>query len=167
MSAMAIRGVSPALLDRALQETRGARPGASTSFASMLPRVDAPAAANAAPNAAPSSAAPPQTFELPPRGAPSIAAPGLTPAGAPSVSGTARVEAVDGPGAILADAIAEARSHEADAGALRNRFLDGDPTVGMHEVLIAGEKSGVAVRYAITMKNRAVEAYREILNTPV
>jgi flagellar hook-basal body complex protein FliE len=37
----------------------------------------------------------------------------------------------------------------------------------MHEVLIAGEKSGVAVRYAITMKNRAVEAYREILNTPV
>lgn len=160
---MAIRGVSPALLDRALQETRGARPGASTSFASMLPRVDAPAA----PNAAPSSAAPPQTFELPPRGAPSIAAPGLTPAGAPSVSDTARVEAVDGPGAILADAIAEARSHEADAGALRNRFLDGDPTVGMHEVLIAGEKSGVAVRYAITMKNRAVEAYREILNTPV
>jgi flagellar hook-basal body complex protein FliE len=165
---MAIRGVSPALLDRALQETRGARPGTSTSFASMLPRVDAPnpPTQGAAPNTAP------QTFELPPRGAPSIATPGLTPVGAapglaPATGGAARVDTVDGPGAILADAIAEARSHEADAGALRNRFLDGDPTVGMHEVLIAGEKAGVAVRYAITMKNRAVEAYREILNTPV
>lgn len=162
---MAIRGVSPALLDRALQETRGARPGASASFASMLPRVDAPTTPNM-PNAPTQGAAPPQTFELPPRGAPSIAAPGLAPAGA-ATAAPARVEAVDGPGAILADAIAEARSHEADAGALRNRFLDGDPTVGMHEVLIAGEKAGVAVRYAITMKNRAVEAYREILNTPV
>jgi flagellar hook-basal body complex protein FliE len=33
--------------------------------------------------------------------------------------------------------------------------------------VIAAEKANVAVRYATTLKNKALEAYRELMNTQV
>ena len=47
------------------------------------------------------------------------------------------------------------------------RFASGDPQVGIHEVVIAAEKASLMVRFSVTLKNRAVEAYRELMNTPV
>jgi flagellar hook-basal body complex protein FliE len=34
-------------------------------------------------------------------------------------------------------------------------------------VVIASEKANIAVRYAVTLKNKALEAYRELMNTQV
>lgn len=70
-------------------------------------------------------------------------------------------------GSVLTDAISRARVEETNANDLSSRFAAGDASVGLHEVMIASEKSSIAVRYAVTVKNKAIEAYRELMNTPV
>ena len=67
----------------------------------------------------------------------------------------------------LGNAISSASSAERSANEASARFAAGDPQVGIHEVVIASEKANISVRYAVTLKNRAIEAYRELLNTPV
>ncbi|MFT3694177.1 MAG: flagellar hook-basal body complex protein FliE [Kofleriaceae bacterium] len=92
--------------------------------------------------------------------------------GAPSIEQLPGIERADKPseanigegfGKILTDA------HEMDANATNQaeRFAAHDPSVGIHEVVIAAEKANVAVRYAVTMKNKALEAYKELMNTQV
>jgi flagellar hook-basal body complex protein FliE len=64
-------------------------------------------------------------------------------------------------------ALADARGLENQASDAAQRFASGDPSMGIHEVVIAAEKASIAVRYATTLKNKAVEAYRELMNTQV
>lgn len=64
-------------------------------------------------------------------------------------------------------ALSEARAAEAKATTAAEQFAAGDPGVGIHEVMIATEKASIALRYATTLKNKAVDAYRELMNTPV
>jgi flagellar hook-basal body complex protein FliE len=70
-------------------------------------------------------------------------------------------------GEALANAIGDARALEQTSQNLESRFAAGDPEVGMHETLIAAEKASIGLRYATTLKNRVLEAYRELMNTPV
>ena len=64
-------------------------------------------------------------------------------------------------------AIDEARAREKIAGDAQVGFANGDPGVGIHEVMIASEKANVSLRYAVTMKNKLLDAYRELMNTSV
>mgnify|MGYP003420503582 FL=1 len=64
-------------------------------------------------------------------------------------------------------ALADARALEKDASTVGEKFANGDVAVGIHEVMIASEKANVALRFATTLKNKAVEAYRELMNTQV
>ena len=68
---------------------------------------------------------------------------------------------------VLADGLEEARDAEQHADDLGERFAAGDPTVGIHEMMIAAERAGISLRYAVTLKNKAIEAYRELMNTPL
>ena len=70
-------------------------------------------------------------------------------------------------GEALGDAFERAGSAERTAQTSAVRFAAGDPSVGIHEVVIATEKANLAVRYATTLKNKLLEAYKEIMNTPV
>lgn len=70
-------------------------------------------------------------------------------------------------GEAFAKALGDAHALETDATHAAERFASGDPTMGIHEVMIASEKASIAVRYATTLKNKAVEAYRELMNTQV
>jgi len=74
-----------------------------------------------------------------------------------------KVDLADSFGKALADA--HAAEHNATDAA--ERFAKGDPGMGIHEVVIASEKANIAVRYATTLKNKALEAYRELMNTQV
>jgi flagellar hook-basal body complex protein FliE len=67
----------------------------------------------------------------------------------------------------LLDAVEQARSLEQDASHKAGRFADGDQSVGIHEVVIAAEKANIATRFAVTLKNKVLEAYRELMNTQV
>jgi flagellar hook-basal body complex protein FliE len=64
-------------------------------------------------------------------------------------------------------ALEEAHAAEHTATDTAERFAKGDPGMGIHEVVIASEKANIAVRYATTLKNKALEAYRELMNTQV
>jgi flagellar hook-basal body complex protein FliE len=65
------------------------------------------------------------------------------------------------------EALESARRTETDATKAAESFAKGDPSIGIHEVVIAAEKANIAVRYATTLKNKALEAYRELMNTQV
>jgi len=68
---------------------------------------------------------------------------------------------------VLGNALTDAAGAERTANDSATRFAAGDPQVGIHEVVIAAEKANISVRYAVTLKNKAIEAYRELMNTQV
>jgi len=69
--------------------------------------------------------------------------------------------------ATFGKALSDARGLEKQATEAAEKFANGDPSMGIHEVIIASEKANIAVRYAATLKNKALEAYRELMNTQV
>jgi flagellar hook-basal body complex protein FliE len=100
----------------------------------------------------------------------------IAPPAAPEVSAAATVRQITGTerGAPRPDlaggfgkALADAHAAENTATTAAEQFAKGDPGMGIHEVVIASEKANIAVRYATTLKNKALEAYRELMNTQV
>jgi flagellar basal-body rod protein FlgC len=94
---------------------------------------------------------------------PSIAVPGATEAIKPIEQSPKSTDLAQPFASVLSDA----RKLEDQATDAATRFANGDPGMGIHEVVIAAEKANIAVRYATTLKNKAVEAYRELMNTQV
>lgn len=93
----------------------------------------------------------------------------IAPVQIPQISGlpeTQRTEHKPG-GESFVEALENAHRTEADATKQAEGFAKGDPSIGIHEVVIAAEKANIAVRYATTLKNKALEAYRELMNTQV
>jgi flagellar hook-basal body complex protein FliE len=70
-------------------------------------------------------------------------------------------------GAALGKALNNASAAEKTADEAEKKFAAGDPQIGIHEVMIAAEKAQIAIKYAVTLKNRMIEAYKELMNTPV
>lgn len=70
-------------------------------------------------------------------------------------------------GELLSGAITEARMREQVATKQAVGFANGDPDVGIHEVMIASEKANLSLRYAVTLKNKLLESYRELMSTQV
>jgi len=70
-------------------------------------------------------------------------------------------------GEAFSHVLSEASGAEKAATQGAERFAKGDPTMGIHEVMIASEKANIEIRYATTLKNKAIEAYRELMNTQV
>jgi len=70
-------------------------------------------------------------------------------------------------GDALLGAVDQASGAERAADQAATKFAAGDPAIGIHEVMIASEKANIAVRYATTLKNKLVDAYRELMNTQV
>lgn len=89
------------------------------------------------------------------------------PAGVTGVAGGDR--AAHGPdlAGTFGQALHDARAAEHRATSAAEQFAKGDPGMGIHEVVIASEKANIAIRYTTTLKNKALEAYRELMNTQV
>jgi flagellar hook-basal body complex protein FliE len=64
-------------------------------------------------------------------------------------------------------ALDDARALDQDATQKADAFAANDQNVGIHEVMIATEKANIALRYATTLKNKALEAYHELMQTSV
>ena len=67
----------------------------------------------------------------------------------------------------FAEALKQASGLEKTSEVQAERFAAGDPGVGIHEVVIASEKANIALKYATTLKNKALDAYRELMSTQV
>jgi flagellar hook-basal body complex protein FliE len=96
-------------------------------------------------------------------------APITAPAPIATIAPAERAGARTGPelGASFGHALADARAAEHTATTSAEAFAAGDAGVGIHEVVIAAEKANLAIRFATTLKNKALEAYRELMNTQV
>jgi flagellar hook-basal body complex protein FliE len=70
-------------------------------------------------------------------------------------------------GGPFTNILSEARDAENASTQMAEKFANGDTSIGIHEVMIQTEKSNIAIRYATTLKNKAIEAYRELMNTQV
>lgn len=70
-------------------------------------------------------------------------------------------------GSAFQNALGEARAAEKTSVEQAEKFALGDSTVGIHEVMIASEKANLSLRFATTLKNKAIEAYRELMATQV
>jgi len=67
-------------------------------------------------------------------------------------------------GSTLKRVINEVSDSGDRAGALKDRFLDGDKSVELHQVMAASEEAGIALDLLIELRNKTVEAYRSVIS---
>ncbi|RJG49022.1 flagellar hook-basal body complex protein FliE [Motilimonas pumila] len=70
-------------------------------------------------------------------------------------------------GDMLKQAIDNVNGLQQNANELRTRFDMGDRSVSLGDVMIAASKSGVAFDATVQVRNKVVEAYKEIMSMPV
>lgn len=67
----------------------------------------------------------------------------------------------------LKDALQGVSQLQEDGAALQRRFLMGDESASLERTMMAMQKSQVAFQAALTVRNRLVSAYTDIMNMPV
>ena len=73
----------------------------------------------------------------------------------------------DGPlGNVFSNILNEITRLDNEAASLEQAMYAGGP-VELHQVVIAGEKAGVAFELLVEARNRLVEAYQELMRMPV
>ncbi|MGI9213202.1 MAG: flagellar hook-basal body complex protein FliE [Methylococcaceae bacterium] len=70
-------------------------------------------------------------------------------------------------GSVLKGAIDTVNNHQQYAGQMARAFERGDPDVNLSEVMLAGQKSGLAFQSMLQVRNKLVDAYKEVMNMPM
>lgn len=68
---------------------------------------------------------------------------------------------------LLQDAVNKVNDIQQDAGQKKKAFEMGDDRVTLAETMIASAKAGVAFDATVQVRNKFVEAYKEIMSMPV
>jgi flagellar hook-basal body complex protein FliE len=89
-----------------------------------------------------------------------------------SVSNASKLPAVNNNsgqafGDLLKDAINTVNGLQMDSKEKSTNFELGDRSVSLAQVMIAKEKSGIAFEATVQVRNKLVEAYKEIMSMPV
>ena len=70
-------------------------------------------------------------------------------------------------GSLLKDAVNSVNALQKEAGAKKTAFEMGDRSVSLGETMIASSKAGIAFDATVQVRNKFVEAYKEIMSMPV
>ncbi|ENX3945644.1 flagellar hook-basal body complex protein FliE [Photobacterium damselae] len=70
-------------------------------------------------------------------------------------------------GNLLNDALKTVNNLQGQSSDLATRFDQGDRNVSLSDVMIARNKSSVAFEATVQVRNKMVEAYKELMNMPV
>jgi flagellar hook-basal body complex protein FliE len=94
--------------------------------------------------------------------------PAIPPIGSAGAAGAGSIaeQPASGFGSLLGQGLANVSGLERSADAAATGFAVGDGTK-VHEVMIAGSKSQIAVELLTQLRNRAVDAYTEIMRLQV
>jgi len=68
---------------------------------------------------------------------------------------------------MFSNAINTVNETQMHSGKLAKRFEQGDPMVDLPEVMIAAQKAGVSFDAMKEVRNKLVDAYKDIMNMPV
>ncbi|MFT5815028.1 MAG: flagellar hook-basal body complex protein FliE [Psychroserpens sp.] len=70
-------------------------------------------------------------------------------------------------GSLLKDAVNNVNELQKDSGQKKMAFEMGDSNVTLADTMIAASKAGIALDATIQVRNKFVEAYKEIMSMPV
>lgn len=70
-------------------------------------------------------------------------------------------------GDLFSQALNKVNSIQQDSAATAKAYITGDPNVDVTDVMIASQKSSVAFQAASQVRNKVVEAYKDIMNMPI
>jgi flagellar hook-basal body complex protein FliE len=70
-------------------------------------------------------------------------------------------------GNLLNDAINTVNDLQKDAGMKKKAFAMGDRSISLAETMISAQKAGLAFGATVEVRNKFVEAYKEIMSMPV
>lgn len=68
---------------------------------------------------------------------------------------------------MLGDAINGVNARQLESRSMQQRFDMGDKTLSLADVMVAKEKSGIAFEATVQVRNKVMEAYKQIMNMPV
>lgn len=68
---------------------------------------------------------------------------------------------------MLKNAIDGVNSMQLESKDLQQRFEMGDESLSLAQVMLAKEKSGIAFEATMQVRNKVLEAYKQIMNMPV
>ena len=69
--------------------------------------------------------------------------------------------------AMLGNAVEKVNSMQLESKEMTQRFEMGDKSLSLAEVMLAKEKSGIAFESTVQVRNKVLEAYKQIMNMPV
>lgn len=80
-----------------------------------------------------------------------------------------KVQGANGPkfNDVFAQAINKVNDVQQASGATASAYMHGDPSVDISDVMIASQKSSVAFQAATQVRNKVVEAYKDVMNMPI
>jgi flagellar hook-basal body complex protein FliE len=83
--------------------------------------------------------------------------------------GVRGAEKVNGPqfGELMAQAIGKVNDVQQASGATATAYIKGDPNVDVTDVMIASQKASVAFESMVQVRNKLVEAYKDVMNMPI
>ncbi len=68
---------------------------------------------------------------------------------------------------VLKNAIDSVNEVQSTSGKLQEAFEKGDPNVSLAEVMIASQKASLSFQAMTQVRNKLLEAYKEVMNMPV
>lgn len=70
-------------------------------------------------------------------------------------------------GATFQQALSQVNALNQNSDSLKARFEMGDPSVSLADAMIAGQKANLGLQGALMVRNKVVEAYKEVMNMSV
>lgn len=70
-------------------------------------------------------------------------------------------------GSLLKDAVNNVNEIQQTAGEQKRAFELGDPNITLSQTMVSSAKAGIAFDATVQVRNKFVEAYKEIMNMPV
>ena len=70
-------------------------------------------------------------------------------------------------GAVLKSSLDKVNDIQQTAGQLSERYMKGDDSVSLSDVMIAGQKANIALQATIQVKSKLVAAYNDIMNMQI
>lgn len=92
---------------------------------------------------------------------------GLAPDGSPLAKPTAPVPEGESFRTAMGSALRQVSESQMDAQRLQREFQLGSSTVSLESTMVAMQKSQIGFQAALTVRNRMVQAYTEVMNMQV
>ncbi len=70
-------------------------------------------------------------------------------------------------GDLMAQAVNKVNETSKASGALQTAYQRGDPDVDITEVMVASQKASVSFQAMLQVRNKLVDAYRDVMNMPI